>query len=569
MRLLSAQVNGIVIVIATVHLCASLCWSAPYVYEVDVMIRFDVVAGGVSQTDTLVWGMPADVDFPSGNLELAIDATGNVNGSSTVEPISGLGMLWGTRQYAVATNATFDLTGGSWGTPVGRIAPIVGGTVRLWNTFLGDFSGLSNITGFIEDGNSGDFFNLSNGLGPDGKFQFTAAGPDGMSMTFTGKNYGGYGTGWYVIGVDTGDMTYSNGGDGALVDITGVVPYDVWMDAVNHTITLPAQPLDEGEPVVWSTFGRRIDSFTGTIEATGNFVGTAHFAGLEFTSLTVTSTDGTFEDGNSIGFDAANGLTYGDALTLVMTDQTGLFDLVISGSLISCNIDAECDDGFACTGVETCIAGACQPGTTVTCSDNGLACDGPETCQEPSGTCASGPDPCDPVTERCCEDTDVCVLVGGCCADAECDDGFACTGVETCVAGACQPGTTVTCSDNGFACDGPETCQEPSGTCASGPDLCDPVTERCCEDTDVCVLVGGCCTDAECDDGNACTTDACDPLTGCTYMPLDACSIPALSTWGQAAFVLLMLTAGTMVLRNTAGVCKARSLQVRHTRVSE
>lgn len=34
-----------------------------------------------------------------------------------------------------------------------------------------------------------------------------------------------------------------------------------------------------------------------------------------------------------------------------------------------CSIDANCDDGLFCNGVETCVAGACQAGTPVNCND--------------------------------------------------------------------------------------------------------------------------------------------------------------------------------------------------------
>ncbi|OWY63863.1 hypothetical protein B7486_50555, partial [cyanobacterium TDX16] len=63
--------------------------------------------------------------------------------------------------------------------------------------------------------------------------------------------------------------------------------------------------------------------------------------------------------------------------------------------------------------------------------------------------------------EFCNETTDTC---DQCVVDGDCDDGDACNGAETCVAGTCQPGTPLVC-----------------------------------------------------DDGNACTDDTCDPMLGCQY----------------------------------------------------
>jgi len=43
------------------------------------------------------------------------------------------------------------------------------------------------------------------------------------------------------------------------------------------------------------------------------------------------------------------------------------------GSAEACTTNAECDDGSVCTGIETCQAGVCIPGTPLTCND-GNAC---------------------------------------------------------------------------------------------------------------------------------------------------------------------------------------------------
>jgi hypothetical protein len=78
-------------------------------------------------------------------------------------------------------------------------------------------------------------------------------------------------------------------------------------------------------------------------------------------------------------------------------------------------MDSLCDNGAYCDGVETCSATlGCQPGSVVSCPDaDGLGC----------------------TTESCVESTDSCAITAnscGCSVDADCNDGNACNGVETC-----------------------------------------------------------------------------------------------------------------------------------------
>lgn len=75
-----------------------------------------------------------------------------------------------------------------------------------------------------------------------------------------------------------------------------------------------------------------------------------------------------------------------------------------------------------------------------------------------------------------------------CTTNAQCSDGNVCTGTETCVAGACQAGTPLTC-DDGNQC-----------------------TTNSCNPTSGCIYPdnGLCCTSAaDCNDGSSCTTDSC------------------------------------------------------------
>jgi hypothetical protein len=84
-----------------------------------------------------------------------------------------------------------------------------------------------------------------------------------------------------------------------------------------------------------------------------------------------------------------------------------------------CTVDAECDNGVACDGTESCNPNThlCTPGTPVDCSSLDDSCN-VGTCTEPSGSCTATPEP----------------------------DGTSCgSGLETCQAGICgateQPNT--------------------------------------------------------------------------------------------------------------------------------
>ena len=82
----------------------------------------------------------------------------------------------------------------------------------------------------------------------------------------------------------------------------------------------------------------------------------------------------------------------------------------------SCTGDAECADGNACNGVETCVAGSCTPGTPINC-DDGQFCT-LDTCDPASGTCGHPPNPCgdgDGCTADSCDEAgDTCVHVNAC-----------------------------------------------------------------------------------------------------------------------------------------------------------
>ncbi|MFO0760213.1 MAG: hypothetical protein U0359_27275 [Byssovorax sp.] len=81
-----------------------------------------------------------------------------------------------------------------------------------------------------------------------------------------------------------------------------------------------------------------------------------------------------------------------------------------------------CNDGNGCTQTDTCMAGACI-------GQNPVACMAQDQCHD-AGVCA-------PATGVCSSPSK---------ADgAACDDGNACTQMDTCVAGACTGQSPVVC----------------------------------------------------------------------------------------------------------------------------
>ena len=170
-----------------------------------------------------------------------------------------------------------------------------------------------------------------------------------------------------------------------------------------------------------------------------------------------------------------------------------------------------CDDGNVCNGTETCQAGVCRPGTPLNCAD-GNACTS-DTCS-PSAGCQHAP----------------IASCSACTANAQCDDGNACNGAETCQAGVCRAGTTPNCDDRD-ACT-IDTCTAQAGcthTAIVGCRVC-TATGQCddgnpCNGTETCQ--NGVCragTTPNCNDNNPCTTDSCSPGSGCTHVTIAGCT---------------------------------------------
>ena len=82
-----------------------------------------------------------------------------------------------------------------------------------------------------------------------------------------------------------------------------------------------------------------------------------------------------------------------------------------------CTMDADCDDGIACTNDSCAVGGVCR-----NLPDNAL-CEESELCTRDEG------------------------CVDGCENDEDCNDGIFCNGVETCIVGECYTASPVDCDD--------------------------------------------------------------------------------------------------------------------------
>ncbi len=202
-----------------------------------------------------------------------------------------------------------------------------------------------------------------------------------------------------------------------------------------------------------------------------------------------------------------------------------------------------CEDGNACTLVDTCLGGACAGTDPKVCADG-------DDCTDPG--------PCEPFTGKCfaiarpdgtvCDDGDLCTTLdtchaGGCsgaalkqCADGPCQTSVCDPLVGVCSAVAVKSGETC---DDGDACTASTVCAD--GHCAGGAAVsCDD--QSACT-TDACDAHAGCVHgQVSCDDQNPCTADSCDPATGCVTTPLvaacddgDACTVDDTCQAGQCA----------------------------------
>lgn len=212
-----------------------------------------------------------------------------------------------------------------------------------------------------------------------------------------------------------------------------------------------------------------------------------------------------------------------------------------------------CDDGDVCNGIEQCGAGACisgepplvddgDPCTMDLCDpvagvshpavDNGVPCDDGDACSKVDtcvdGVCIGGePTTCEDAGP--CRDEAICDPDTGFCEAEDlpdgipCDDEDGCTQVDECLGGECLGFNPVICPVGG-GCQGSGVCNSATGICTY-PDLPDATS---CSDEDPCngdeTCQSGACVPGEplaLDDGNPCTVDFCEPGVGVFHPPVE------------------------------------------------
>ncbi len=192
--------------------------------------------------------------------------------------------------------------------------------------------------------------------------------------------------------------------------------------------------------------------------------------------------------------------------------------------------DTPCDDGNACTLVDTCQSGTCVGGQDKNCSD-GNQCTSDE-CVLETGICINNDLPlqtpcedgdlctendfcmrgmCFMGNQKICDDFNICTTdfcLDGICLHTNnslsCDDLDDCTENDFCLNGVCQ-GTPIVCDDDNICTD--DECT--AGTCQS------TANANPCDDGDECTVNDTCSAgtclgiDGDCSDQNECTEDAC------------------------------------------------------------
>ncbi len=233
------------------------------------------------------------------------------------------------------------------------------------------------------------------------------------------------------------------------------------------------------------------------------------------------------DDGNTANGDCCSSTCQFEAAGTVCRAATNACDVAetCSGNSGTCPVNANaadgtsCTDGNACTQNDTCLAGACTPGSAVTCvaSDQ---CHVAGVCDPMTGMC-SNPNATDGTScsdGNGCTQNDTC-QTGTCMAGAP----VTCTALDQChVAGVCDPMTGMcsnpnaadgsACSDND-ACTQMDSCQV--GVCVgANPVMCAALDQ--CHVAGVCDPMTGMCSNPNAADGSVCTdNDACTQSDTC------------------------------------------------------
>lgn len=183
-----------------------------------------------------------------------------------------------------------------------------------------------------------------------------------------------------------------------------------------------------------------------------------------------------------------------------------------------------CDDSNPCT-LDTCSLGFC----IYSAEEGGDPCDDLDFCTE-NDTCGEKGE-CLPGDLASCEDAsectdDSCDPLQGCInankpEGTPCDDSNACSLVDSCESGVCNPGVELTCDDEN-PCTVLQGCDPASGKCLflNIPEAAPCEDGNLCTNNDFCQQ-GFCTTGGplECEDNNSCTQDSCNPKSGCSFFP--------------------------------------------------
>ncbi len=229
-----------------------------------------------------------------------------------------------------------------------------------------------------------------------------------------------------------------------------------------------------------------------------------------------------YNDGTSSTFGAANLWSAGT----IVQDFTG----VRAGVVQTCVSASECEDGNPCTD-HACVAGNCEVTNNAVACNDANPCTSTDGCVD--GVCTGTPVINCCIADCDCEDGNSCTLdtcVSNFCQQitlangAICFDGDLCTFDDTCAGGICN-GTAVDCSSLDGLC-GAGACNSATGLCALVPAnesaTCDDGTA--CTVVDTCTSAGVCLGIDNCPAGQGCNpnSDQCESLPPATALPVVA-----------------------------------------------
>jgi uncharacterized repeat protein (TIGR03803 family) len=485
--------------------------TAPLVQGADGTLYGTANRGGSSGA----YGTVFSLDPQGGSLTVLQDLDGVTTGGS---PYGGLilgadGLLYGTTS-----------TGGSGGYgTVFRLAQHGGGFTVLLNLDYYTTGGTPSYDGLVQ-GPDGVLYGTAYRGGTMGFGTAFKLNPDGTGfevlLTFDGATTGGQPFGGLLLGADGALYgTTSSGGSGGHGTVFKVNP-----DGSGFMVL---QNLD-GANTGSRPFAGLAQGSDGTLYGTTNIDGSGGSGtvfrvnpdGSGFEVLQ--SFDGSTNGGVPMGrlMWGADGDLYGTTWNGGDTGLGTVYRLVFAHGPCTGRPDgAACDDGDGCTQNDTCQAGTCVGGSAVTCAAL-------DQCHE-AGVC-------DPGTGACSNPSKP--------AGTACDDGDACTQIDTCHMGVCVGGSPVTCAaqdqchmagvcnsttgacsnpirkngtacNDGNACTLSDTCQ--AGACVGGnPVICAALDQ--CHDAGVCDTGTGICSSPVRPDGSACSdADACTQTDFC------------------------------------------------------